>query len=152
MKLTKARSNFYLMKKTADSKTTFKFLNAKLYVIRIRPNPALLFAYHSALSKRGIERYIMTRVELKTFTFSSGMKSLSIDNTVLEPIPKRLLFTMVKNIYFLGSLDTNRYNFRHYDLNNFTLFVNGKQFPKEGLSLGMDHEKTSLFKESGIHH
>jgi len=133
IKLTKARSNFYLMKKTADSKTTFKFLSAKLYVIRIRPNPALLLANHSALSKRGIARYIMTRVELKTFTFSSGTKSLSTDNTVLEPIPKRLLVTMVKNIYFLGSLDNNRYNFRHYDLSNFTLFVNGKQVSERRL-------------------
>jgi len=36
--------------------------------------------------------------------------------------------------------------------------VNGKQFPNEGLCLGMDHEKTSvivyrtLFEGSGIHH
>jgi len=51
---------------------------------------------------------------------------------------------MVKNTDFLGSLDTNPYNFRHYDLSNFTLFVNGKQIPNEGLSLDMDHEKTSV--------
>jgi len=36
--------------------------------------------------------------------------------------------------------------------------VNGKQYPNEGLSLGMDHEKTyvmvyrTLFEGSGIHH
>jgi len=36
--------------------------------------------------------------------------------------------------------------------------MNGKQFPKEGLTLGMDHEKTSvmgyrtLFEASGIQH
>jgi len=36
--------------------------------------------------------------------------------------------------------------------------VNGKHFPSEGLSLGMDHEKTSimgyrtLFEGCGIHH
>jgi hypothetical protein len=38
------------------------------------------------------------------------------------------------------------------------MYVNGKQIPNEGLSLGMDHEKTSvmgyrtLFEGSGIHH
>jgi len=49
---------------------------------------------------------------------------------------------MVKNADFIGTVDTNPYKFQHY----------------EGLSLGMDHEKTSvmgystLFEGSGIHH
>jgi len=100
----------------------------------------------------------MTRVELKTFTFSAGSKSLSIDNAVLGPVPKRLLFTVVKNADFKGTMDTNPYKFQHYDISEFSLFVNGKQYPNEGLSLGMDHEKTSvigyriLFEGSGIHH
>jgi hypothetical protein len=65
---------------------------------------------------------------------------------------------MVNNTDFLGSMDTNPYLFRHYDLTNFAIYVNGKQIPNEGLSLGMDHEKTSvmgyrtLFEGSGIHH
>jgi len=73
-------------------------------------------------------------------------------------VPKRLLYTMVKNSYFVGTIDTNPYKFHHYDISDFSLFVNGKQYPNEGLSLGMDHEKTSvmvyrtLFEGSGIHH
>ena len=99
----------------------------------------------------------MTRVELKTFKFSDGSKSLSIDNAVLGLVPKRRLFTMVKNADFVGTIDTNPYKFRNYD-SDFSLFVNGKHYPNEGLSLGMDHEKTSvmgyrsLFEGSGIHH
>jgi len=63
-----------------------------------------------------------------------------------------------KNTYFNGSLDSNPYKFQHYDISDFSLFVNGKQFPNEGLTVVMDHEKTSvmghrtLFKASGIHH
>jgi len=65
---------------------------------------------------------------------------------------------MVKNSDFIGSVTTNPYNFRHYDLSSFALNVNGKQIPTEGLSLSMDNEKTSvmgyrtLFEGSGIHH
>ena len=88
IKLTKALSRFYLMSKTADSKTTFKFLDAKLYVKRVRSNPAILLAHHSTLNKGSIARYNMTRVELKSFTFSSGSKSVSIYNSVLGPSPK----------------------------------------------------------------
>jgi hypothetical protein len=51
---------------------------------------------------------------------------------------------MIKNTDVLGTVDTNPYNFRHYDLNYFALYVNGRQIPHEGMSLGMDHEKTSV--------
>jgi len=158
IKLTKARSSFYLMNATADSKTTFKFLDAKLFVKRIRPHPDLLTAHIDTLTDGAIARYNLTRVELKSFTFTPGSNSLSIDNLVLGPITKRILFTMVKNTDFLGAMATNPFNFRHYDLDSFPLSVNGKQIPSEGLSLGMDHEKTSvmvyrtLFEVSGIHH
>jgi len=49
----------------------------------------------------------MTKVELKKFTYSAGPKSLSIDKAVFAQLPKRLMFTMIKNKEFLGSLDTN---------------------------------------------
>ena len=43
-------------------------------------------------------------------------------------------------------------------LNYFAIYTNGRQIPSEGLSLGMEHENTSvteyrtLFEGSGIHH
>ena len=67
---------------------------------------------------------------------------LSIDNAMLDPIPKRLHFTMVKNTDYLGSVNTNPYQFRNYDLGYFALIVNGKQMPTEGLSLNMVHKKS----------
>ena len=73
-------------------------------------------------------------------------------------LPKRLLFTMVKNRDFLGSRNSNPYNLRHYDLTNFTMYVIGRQTPRESLSLNMSHEKASvrgyatLFEVTGIHH
>ena len=110
------------------------------------------------LAKGVLARYNLTRVELKTFTFSSGAQSLSIDNAVFGPVLKRLFFTMVNNTDFLGSLNTNTYHFSHYNLSSFALNVKGKQIRGEGLSLYMDHEKTCvmayrrLFEALGIHH
>jgi len=123
-KLTKARPSFYLMSKEADSKTTFKFLYAQLLVKRVKPDPIILLAHTATLNTGALARYNMTRVELKTFTFSAGSKSLSIDNAVLGPVPKRLLFTMVNISNFIGTMDTNPYKFQHYN-SDFSLFVNG---------------------------
>ena len=57
-----------------------------------------------ALSKGVLARYNITRVDLKTFTIFVQSKSLSIDNAVLGPIPKRLLFNMIKNVNGLTGL------------------------------------------------
>ena len=110
-----------------------------------------------ALSKGCVARYNLTRVELKTFTYAGGPQAISINNVVLGALPKRLIFTMVKNTDFLGSRNSNAYNLRHYDLTSFTMFMNGGQIPSESLSLNMGHEKTSvkgyatLFEGIGIH-
>jgi RNase P subunit RPR2 len=45
IRLTKAKSTFYLMNKNGETKTTFKFLDAQLLVRRVRLNPAILIAH-----------------------------------------------------------------------------------------------------------
>ena len=55
-------------------------------------------------------------------------------------------------------MDSNPYNFRHYDIDNYAMYINGKQIPPEGADLIMNHEKTSvmgyssLFDGSDIYH
>jgi len=83
IKLTKARPSFYLMNKSAVTKTNFNFLDAYLLVRRVQPNPAILEVHEKALEKGTLERYNMTRVDLKTLSFSVGSKSRSIDNAML---------------------------------------------------------------------
>jgi len=145
------------MSKDVDSKTTFKFLEAQLLVKRVKPDLVTLLAHTATLNTRAFASYNTTRVELKTFIISAGSKSLSIDNAMFGPVPKRLDITMVKHVDFIGTMVTNPYKFQHY-MSDFSMFVNEKPLPNQGLFLGMDHEKTSvmvyrtLFEESGIHH
>ena len=76
IKLTKARREFYLMNKDAYSKVVFKLLDAQLLVERVRPNPAYLVAHNTALQAGAIAKYNLTRIELKTLTFSNGSQSM----------------------------------------------------------------------------
>ena len=97
------------MTKTADQNTTFKYLD--VLVRSVQPDPNNLSAQNVALSKSILVRYNKTRVDLKSFTFSAGSKILSIDNAVLGPIPKRLLFNIIMNANFTGLLDSTSTNF-----------------------------------------
>ena len=128
------------MSKKADSTTKFQFPDAYLIVKRIRPNLSYLTAHNTTLAKGGLARYNLTRVDLKAVIFSSGTKSLSIDKPVLRQLPKRLLFTMIKNKDFTGSLDTNPCYFSHFIFNHITLFYKHRPIPSEGLPLDMSHE------------
>jgi hypothetical protein len=157
-KLTKSKPSFYVLAKDATVKAKFKFIDAQLRVNRIKPTTDTLDAHDEVLKSGELARYPMTRVELKTLTYAPGSTSISLDNLVLGKLPKRILFTMIKNTDMLGTLDSNPFNFRHYDLQHFSLYVNGRQYPNIGLNLNMDHEKTSvlgyrtLFESSGMHH
>jgi hypothetical protein len=66
IKLKNARPSFYLIYKSADTETTFKFLDAYLLVRRVQPNPVILQAQEKALDKGALARYNMTGVDLKT--------------------------------------------------------------------------------------
>jgi len=89
------------MNKSADTKITFKFLDAYLLVRRVQPNPLILSAEETALERGALARYYTTRDDLKNFTFSVGFKSRSIG-----PLLKRQVFTTIKNNDFNGSVNT----------------------------------------------
>jgi hypothetical protein len=72
IRLTKDKDDFYLMNANADSKTTFKFVDAELIVRRIRPSPKISYGHTEELSKGCVARYNLPRVELKTFTYAGG--------------------------------------------------------------------------------
>jgi len=113
--------------------------------------------HNATLAKGPLARYNLTSAEIKNFTFSSGDPLLSLHNAVLGLVPKHLLFTVVINTDFLGSMNTKTYSFRQYDLSYFALNVNGNQIHTECLALNMGHKKTSVmgykshFEMSGIH-
>jgi hypothetical protein len=157
VKLTKSKESFYLLSESPDPKVKFQFLDATLYVRKIKSSPNILLAHSKALTKTNA-RYDVTRVDVRSFTFGAGQSTLSIDNAVLGPLPKRLLFAMTGNTNFSGTPDTNPFEFKHYDLEYFAIYMNGQQIPSEGLSIDMSHEKgstlayQSLFSGSGIHH
>jgi len=73
------------MNKDAETKTIFKFLDAQLLINRVTPSPSLLLAHNIPLGKGALARNNLTRIELKSFTFSGVAQSLSIDNDVWEP-------------------------------------------------------------------
>jgi hypothetical protein len=142
----------------SDSKVTFKILEARLLIRHITTSDAILYAHNNTLEAGALAKYHLTRFEIETFTFAAVSQSLSIGNAVLGPLSKHILCTSVKNSDFPGTLDSNPYNFRHYGIREFELYVNGGQNPSEGMCIDTGRDRTTvlgyrtLFEASGIRH
>jgi hypothetical protein len=75
IKLTKAKQNFFLMNKSADSEVVSKFLDAQLLLNRDRPNPPYLLA-HNTTYRHGHRTILLDE---------SRSQLLFIDNVVWVP-------------------------------------------------------------------
>jgi hypothetical protein len=148
IKFTKAKSDFYVLGTGEDNGAYFKFLDATLHV---KPSPSSNWPT-PRLSRRHNEG------GSQDVHLWAGSKSVSIDNAVLGTLPKRILLAMLRNADFAGSPNSNPYYFRHFELNHFAMYVNGRQVPSEGITLDTSGIKTStmayqtLFSGLGIHH
>ena len=131
IKLTKAMTAFYLLSNKEDSKVHFEVLEAILYVKRIRQSADVITARNEALLAGYLVKCNLTGIELKTVTFAAGTQSLSLDNAVLVRLLKRLIITRVKNTDFLGSMSSNPFNFRHYELTHIAMYITGNEVPQK---------------------
>jgi len=154
LRLIRSRNAFSIMSKTdTDYKVHMKEVN--LFVRRCKINPSILIA-HSKILETATAKYPITRVELKSFTLPSGIRSKTLDNVFLGQLPKRIIIGMVTNTAFNGDFKKNPFNFQHFNMNFFSLYVDGEQVPAKPLQPDFKQhqyirEYHSLFEGTGIH-
>ncbi|XP_025160297.1 uncharacterized protein F54H12.2-like [Harpegnathos saltator] len=107
---------------------------------------------------RTTAKYPLTRVEIKSFTIHSGVVRETLDNVILGQIPKRIIVGFVDNKAFNGARHLNPFNFQHYGINFFSLYVDGTQIPSRPLEPKFSGNEMlyaeayhTLFSGTGIH-
>lgn len=85
IRLVKQKPEFCLI---TNGNATFEVTEANLFVRKVRINPSILVAHARTLSVCPA-RYPITRVEIKTVTIPTGIRSKSVDNLFLGQLPKR---------------------------------------------------------------
>jgi hypothetical protein len=113
IKLTKSKGDVFLMRSKVET-GALRFLGDTLQVSHANRSPTIQLPRANFLEKVNVRH--MMRIALKTPNFGASSKSVSTDNAVLGNLPKSLLFTMLRNADFTGSVDNNPYHFRHFGL------------------------------------
>ena len=131
-------------------------MDAILYVKKIEFTPSFVNAINTVLNDKNAQ-YAITRTTPKVFTVPRGQQSQHIDNTFLGEIPKRIAVCMMDNDSYNGNYKKNPFNFKHYNLTQIGISVNGEEVPFKPLKLNFDEKLfvtayNTLFSGTGEFH
>ncbi|GFY04092.1 uncharacterized protein F54H12.2 [Trichonephila clavipes] len=129
MRLLKAKDNFRLLAKTGAFRLQIK--NISLFNRKCDISSSIVIAHEKAL-EQALVQMPFTRIETKTFTLSSGLKSVIIPNAMNGILPSRMVFGLISNSAFNGYFKLNPFNFKNYNLSYISLLDNGVQISISG--------------------
>lgn len=108
-----------------DSHYRVKILEAVLQITRVKVTPSLLIAHNKVLSTNASAKYPISRVDMKQYTISSGLMSVSLDNLVTGQLPIRVIIGLTLNSAANGHFKENPFNFQHFNMNFISLTKDG---------------------------
>ena len=116
-------------------------MDAILYVKKIELTPSVFNAINSVLNDKNAQ-YAIMRTTPKVFTVPRGQQSQHIDNALIDngEIPKRIAVCTMDNDSYNGNYKKNPFNFKHYDLTQTEISVNGEEVPFKPLKLNFDEK------------
>ena len=113
LRLNRSSPQFCLMSDNYPAK--IKIDTAILRVRNVQLLPAISNELNQTIAHHNA-KFPIRRVEVKTFTISSGTRSKIEDHLLTGQLPKRVFIGLVTNEAFNGNLDTNPFFFQHFNL------------------------------------
>ena len=107
-----------------------KITQAKLYVRRVRVHPSLALAHNMGLATKNAI-YAYNRGQMLSYSVSQGSLSHFNDNLFsTRLLPKFVVVAFVKASAYTGTeLDSNPFNFEHFNVSSVGLFRDGQSLP-----------------------
>lgn len=145
IRMYKAKNSF-LLNSGDNREYALEIMDLRLHYQRIRLKEMVL--------PPKIERYLITKSELKRFPIPAGLMSHDIVLHNGGKMPKSVIMAMVTTHASEGNYHSNPLNFQHFGVNKINLRVNGKSVPSEPLTPNFEEnlitrEFVHLFMNTG---
>ena len=137
IKLNRAKNSFCLLSSAAGADFKVVITEAILYVRKVKVASSIILG-HAAAPRQTPAKYPIRRVDCKVLSIPGGFSTFTPDNLFLEHIPKRLVLVLVGTEAFNGTYATNPFNFKHHNLTQVGVYVDGEQIPRKPLFLKFD--------------
>jgi len=123
IKLVRSKDAFCLMGATACK---VKILHASMFVRKVKLMPSVFLA-HAKTLERGTAKYPIRRVVCKSFAVPQNYLDVSHEKLFSGQLPTRIVIGLVSNRAFNGHLESNPFNFQHFNLSEIALYLDGQQ-------------------------
>ena len=129
IKLQRSNNKFALIHGSGNPQ--IKLLQAKMYVRRVKVNPSVSLAHHLGRAKDKNAIYSYNRGQMISYSIAQGSMSHFNDNLFsTKLLPKFVVVGFVKASAYNGSeLESNPFNFEHFNVNSVGLFRDGQSLP-----------------------
>lgn len=126
VKLSRNKPEFYLVGEIQNSVAVIT--DCFLRVRRVKISPSLMLEHTAALEKTNA-KYPLKRVLLKNYTLPYAASKTTITGIHTGFLPNRVLIGFIKTNDYDGTLDSNPFNFRNYNISGLSLKVSSKTQP-----------------------
>ena len=147
------KNNFCLMSATPDQNYKIHISDCKLYIRKVKISPSV-FLGHARAIEHGNAKYPIHRVICKTFTVPTGNMDCCQENLFTGQLPSRLVLGCVDNDAFNGNYEKNPFNFKHFNMTQLKVYMDGQQQTVRPLELDFANNRyieayMSLFSGTG---
>ncbi len=125
IRLVRSRDAFCLMS-AAGIEYKVKIVDCKLLIRKVKLSSSIYVAHAKTLEK-GNAKYPIRRVICKTFTVPRGNLDITQESLFSGQLPTRVVIGCVDNEAFNGSYARNPFNFKHFNLSQIKLYLDGQQ-------------------------
>ena len=127
-----------------------------LSLVKCEPSDHIEHAYETSLKQNMIPTIPMERNFIKSYTVQKNTNDLSCYNIIFgRQLPTNVYVFMIDQTAFNGDVNKNPFNFKHNDMSEASLVVNGVNEPSEMYKLDYKNNKTvdlysSFLENTGI--
>ena len=158
VQLTRSNDQFCIMRANVDDAENYKLKleEASLFIRKVKVLASCRLAIYKALSTAAV-RLPIRRTEQRIFSISNNITCWSQENVLIGQLPRRLMIGFVRTDAIHGVYHLNPFNFQHFGINFFSLYVNGIQIPSRALQPefeggNSDYARTYMQMSSALGH
>ena len=142
---------------SADDEVEYKteITHMSLFVRKCTLNPSVLLAHGRMLDGGSTAKYPLKRVSVRPHAIPTGSLTYTVDNLFPSQIPNRIIIGLLESEAYNGAYNKNPFDFKHFNLNFISLYVNGNQVPRTPVQPDYANKRYarsfySLFSELGL--
>ena len=137
IRLTRSSDQFCIMQAAGNEDNVqenykLKLDEASLFIRKVKVLPSCRMGIYKALSLAPI-RMPIRRTAQRVFSIANGITTWSQESVIVGQLPRRLTIGFVRTDALIGVYHRNPFNFHHFNINFFSLYINGQQLPSRAL-------------------